>query len=451
MFFVCLVAFGRGGLSFDAALAPMIVCLMAFDAAGLVALIPYTQESDSVSFTGISVYITFTTILFATIVARDPLERMKAIRSGYMFAGMLAAILAILGYFNIAGLGPHFTLYDNQRAMGPFKDPNVFAPFLVAPIAWVCQDLLLRRGAVVWNTIELVVLLTALLLSFSRGAVIDAVFALLLILAMTYLTSGSARLRRRTVVTAVACIAMVAALVAIALMVPAIRDLATERATLSEDYDTGEQGRFGNQIRSIPLLLELPFGFGPYRFSKYFPADPHEVFLSAFASFGWVGGIAFAVFMAMTLYVGFVFAFRRTRRANRGHRRLGRTVAANPAGRADRHLALAPSVHAGRLSLRAGRRGAARGGRARPRHLKVRKRRRRRSPPCRAGSAGRRPRAWRRSGVLCIPRWRPRRRAAVRSASTPTGASKKAERKDAAEAGSGWVNVSDATPVAPLG
>ena len=151
MFFVCLVAFGRGGLSFDAALAPMIVCLMAFDAAGLVALIPYTQELDSVSFTGISVYITFTTILFATIVARDPLERMKAIRSGYMFAGMLAAILAILGYFNIAGLGPYFTLYDNQRAMGPFKDPNVFAPFLVAPIAWVCQDLLLRRGAVVWR------------------------------------------------------------------------------------------------------------------------------------------------------------------------------------------------------------------------------------------------------------------------------------------------------------
>ena len=37
------------------------------------------------------------------------------------------------------------------------------------------------------------------------------------------------------------------------------------------------------------------------------------MFLSAFASFGWVGGIAFAVFMAMTLYVGWVFAFRRSR------------------------------------------------------------------------------------------------------------------------------------------
>jgi hypothetical protein len=60
-------------------------------------------------------------------------------------------------------------------------------------------------------------------------------------------------------------------------------------------------------------LLERPLGFGPFRFIKFFPADPHEVFLSAFASFGWVGGIAFAVFVAMTLYVGFTFAFRRSR------------------------------------------------------------------------------------------------------------------------------------------
>ena len=45
--------------------------------------------------------------------------------------GVLAAAVGILGYFNIAGLGPLFTLYDNVRATGPFKDPNVFGPFLV--------------------------------------------------------------------------------------------------------------------------------------------------------------------------------------------------------------------------------------------------------------------------------------------------------------------------------
>src|ERR1700761_416744 len=203
MFFVTLVAFGRGGLTFDVALAPLFVCLLAFDAAGLVALIPYTGESESVTFTGISVYITFTTILFAAIVANNPIDRMGAIRSGYVFAGMVAAILGILGYFNIAGLGPYFTLYDNQRASGPFKDPNVFAPFLVAPIAWVCQDLLLRRGAALWGAAKLLVLMIAVALSFSRGAVIDSLFALAMILGLTWLTTDSVRMKKRIVLTTV--------------------------------------------------------------------------------------------------------------------------------------------------------------------------------------------------------------------------------------------------------
>ena len=313
MFFVTLVAFGRGGLRFDAALAPLVACLLVFDAAAIVALMPYTDESESVSFTGISVYIMFTTLLFATLVSGEPLGRMRTIRSGYEAAALVAAILGILGYFDIAGLGQYFTLYDNTRASGPFKDPNVFGPFLVAPLAWLCQDLLLRRGGIAWSSFKLLILVVAELLSFSRGAIIDAVFSLLLMLVLTFLTTGSSRLKGRVIATALSCVVAIGVLIAIAMAIPSIRELATERATLTEDYDVGEQGRFGNQVRSIPLLLERPLGFGPYRFSKFFPIDPHEVFLSMFASFGWVGGIAFAVFVAMTLYVGWVFVFRRSR------------------------------------------------------------------------------------------------------------------------------------------
>ena len=313
MFFVCLLGFARGGLVFDRSLSPLVLVLLVFDAAGLVALIPYTQESESVSFTFVTIYISFTTILFATITAGDSLERMKRIRSGYVFAGVLAAILGLLGYFDIAGLSSYFTLYDGGRASGPFKDPNVFGPFLVAPIGWLCQDLLLKRGSASLSLLQLLVMLAAVFLSFSRGALIDAIGTLLLVLGLTFLTSGSARLRRRVVMTMISGVVLVAALLTLALSVPSIREVAMERATLVEDYDSGQQGRFGNQIRSIPMLLERPLGFGPFRFSHYFPADPHEVFLSAFASFGWLGGIAFAVFVALTIYIGFVFAFRRAR------------------------------------------------------------------------------------------------------------------------------------------
>jgi hypothetical protein len=311
MFFVCILAFAKGGLAFEPTLAPLIFTLFVFNAAGLVALIPYTDESTSVSFTFITFYITMTTVLFATLVAANPLPRMKTIRSGYTFAAVVAAFLGVIGYFNVAGLSPYFTLYDGGRAAGPFKDPNVFAPFLVAPIGWVAQDVILKR-APNWRSVPMIlIMLLGVFLSFSRGALIDTLFTLALVLGLTFVTTRSGKLKRRIATSTIVGVVLFAALAAIILSVPSIRELALERATLTEDYDSGQQGRFGNQIRSIPMLLDRPLGFGPFRFADYFPADPHEVFLSAFASFGWAGGIAFAVFVALTLYVGFVFAFRR--------------------------------------------------------------------------------------------------------------------------------------------
>ena len=96
------------------------------------------------------------------MVAAAPAERMETIRRGYIFAGLVAAVLGILGYFDVAGSGPYFTLYDNTRAMGPFKDPNVFAPFLVPPIVWLSQDMLLRRGGALAAVAKLVVCCSAL-------------------------------------------------------------------------------------------------------------------------------------------------------------------------------------------------------------------------------------------------------------------------------------------------
>jgi hypothetical protein len=312
MFFVALIAFAPGGLRFDRAMTPLIVALAIYDAGGLLSLVPFVDESESVTFIAITIYITLTTLFFAAVVAASPNERMETIRSGYIVAGLIAAALGILGYFNVAGTGDYFTLYDNSRAMGPFKDPNVFGPFLVPPIVWLCQDLILRQARPLVAATKLAALMLGLLLSFSRGAIIDFVASGALLLGLTFLTATSARQRGRTVAIAAILVVLVAVLVAAALSVPEIRDLALERTSLSEDYDSGAQGRFGNQLRSIPMLLELPFGFGPLRFGHIFPQDPHEVFISAFASFGWIGGLAFLAFVAATLYFGWRLSFRRS-------------------------------------------------------------------------------------------------------------------------------------------
>src|SRR5450432_389811 len=171
LFLVAVIALGANGLLFDRVMIPMILTLAAFNAGGLLALVPFVDVRESVTFVLISIYIAATAIFFAGAVAKDPLGRMRTIRSGYVATGFVAALLGVIGYFDIAGLGQYLTVYDNARASGPFKDPNVFGPFLVPPMVWLIQDILLKRGAGFWRVIvPLIVMILAVLLSFSRGA-----------------------------------------------------------------------------------------------------------------------------------------------------------------------------------------------------------------------------------------------------------------------------------------
>ena len=312
IFPIALIVFADGGMLFDRALAPLIFCLFAYDASGLISLIPWYDEKASFNFIFITIYISLATVTISALVAAAPQARMATIRSGYVAAGVVSAFLGVIGYFNVAGTGAYFTMYDNTRAMGFFKDPNVFGPFLAPPIVWLFQDLLLRRSSPLIPIACLAMMLAGVLLSFSRGAIADCLLSILLVLSLTFLTSASAKMRARTVRVGLLGVALMVAIGVLAFSIPAVRELALERATLQQDYDSGEQGRFGNQLRSIPMLLDRPLGFGPQRFSHYFPIDPHEVFLSAFSSLGWSGGIAFTTFFLTTIYFGWRLCFRRT-------------------------------------------------------------------------------------------------------------------------------------------
>ncbi len=313
MFFVAAFALAPGDLEFDRAMIPLIVGLAAFNAGGLIALPPFVDVHESVSFTFISVYMAATAIFFAALVAKAPFERLRTIRSGYLAAGVFAATLGILGYFNVAGLSAHFTLYDGTRVSGPFKDPNVFGPFLVLPILWLTQDLLLRRGAGLLRTVApLGLMIFAVLLSFSRGAWGAAAASVTLMIALTLVTTSSSALRQRIVAVSLVGLVGVLVLLVVALSVPEMRDMLLTRASLVQDYDAGEMGRFGNQLRSLPLLLERPFGFGPLQFRHVFPEDPHEMYVNAFASYGWLGGLSFLAFTTTTLYVGWRLVFVRS-------------------------------------------------------------------------------------------------------------------------------------------
>jgi 4-amino-4-deoxy-L-arabinose transferase-like glycosyltransferase len=134
-----------------------------------------------------------------------------------------------------------------------------------------------------------------------------------MMITLTFLTARSPALRQRIVLLTVIGVALVVVLLIAALSIPAVREVFEVRASLSQEYDIGQTGRFGDQLRSIPMLLDLPFGFGPLQYRNHFEGvDPHNVYINAFASYGWVGGLSYVTLTIVTLFLGWRLVFQRT-------------------------------------------------------------------------------------------------------------------------------------------
>jgi len=311
MFLVTVFVFLITGLRINAKVLPLLLLLLVFNIGGIFSLIPFMDEAPSVRFIAVGIYLMFTSLLFAALMSDDAEGRLSTMRAALIASAWLAAVAGILGYFNVAGLGQFLTLYG--RASGTFKDPNVYGPYLVLPIIFIMQSVLLRRISLVAGLALASVPVLGLFLSFSRGAWGNLVGATMVLFALTFITAPNAAQRARVI--GFSLLIMGAAIIGlmIALSFEGIREVFNERASLNQSYDLGVQGRFGNQLRSIGMLMDMPNGMGPLRFRWYFPEDPHNTFINAFASYGWLGGFAYIALVVTTMMAGWTVVFRRSR------------------------------------------------------------------------------------------------------------------------------------------
>ncbi len=304
LFALVVLCFLKSGLQISVAILPMVILLVLYNIGGALSLTVGLDMPKAVTFVAVSFYMAVTAIFFACYVAYAPVERMAVIKGGMVFAATLSAIIGMAGYFQILGLGELATVYG--RAIGFFKDPNVFSTFLILPAIMLINGLILgteRRPLL--SAICLLIIMGGIFLAFSRGAWINFVMSVFLLVVLTFTLSGTPRLRSRIFVLSLVGFVASAILLAILLSIPEVRDLFLDRFTLIKNYDAGEKGRFGNQLNSIPMLLDRPLGFGPRSYSVYFNLDPHNVYINAFASYGWLGGVSYIVLLICTLIIGF--------------------------------------------------------------------------------------------------------------------------------------------------
>ena len=295
------------GMTLRATLAPLILLLTLLNVGYALSLFEVAGKMPSVIWVLVSVFLSLTAIFYAAMLGTNTEARLRWLLRGYIAAAVVVSLLAIAGYFGVGGGA--FVRYS--RATGTFKDPNVFAAFLVLPGLLILQRMLAgRRSEVIGACLLLLIVMGGLFLSFSRAAWGQFVLCAILLMMLTFATSRSPSERFRIVVMAIMGAVVAVAFVAVLLSVEQVANLFEERASLSQSYDTGATGRFGRYFLAISMALDYPFGMGPLQFQ--FPEAPHNVYLNSFITGGWISGAAYLTLTLVTLVASTRFIFVRT-------------------------------------------------------------------------------------------------------------------------------------------
>ena len=282
---------------------PLLLAIL-FLLANLLSFVEVSDFAKAARYTAISAYMFVIWLLFASLFYRDAQTMQRMFWRGYLIAALISAVIGIAAFLHLL---PDAELFlKHGRAKGLFKDPNVYGPFLVPVVLWVGTRLFAVEGIRrLGYAVALAILLAGLLLGFSRAAWGNMVVATLVLMLTRLTVTRSLRLLVSYVVSGGVALGLLIIGIAALLQVPAVSQMMEKRASLVQEYDVGETGRFGTQKRALLLGLQKPLGTGSGEVRDEFARYPHNVYLLTLVENGWLGMASFAAFLLLQLGAGF--------------------------------------------------------------------------------------------------------------------------------------------------
>lgn len=212
----------------------------------------------------------------------------------YMVGG-LAVLGVCTSLAQLAGLiSPMFVRMAEGRYAGTFGHPNFFAYFLLIPISFASSFLMLTRsrGVRAVCLVMLMLCLTGLVLTFTRGAWIAAM--------VMFLILGLFGRKWFLLLAAAATLAIYTA-------IPSVQER-LYWLLQQHNINAASAGRLAIWSANLSLVLERPLtGLGLQSFIAYSPfhADAHNSYLKLLFETGAIGLFLYCLFFGMNLWYGY--------------------------------------------------------------------------------------------------------------------------------------------------
>lgn len=298
LFALCIAARVR----FDRKLVPLMLLLIVWLIGGFFSVIQVLDQKQTIQYIATSAYLVLAAIMFACLFCGGDPVRLIILRRAYIVAAVIATAAGYIGFFHLLPGSDIFLA--NDRVSATFKDPNVYAPFLIFPLLLLLIALM-TRGMRLSSLAIMSFLFGGLVLSFSRGAWAHLAVSAAVAVMILFIAAPDQRMRRRILLFSIAALLAMLLLVGALLAIPAVHDLFLERAKVIQPYDVGPGGRFWEQRLALSVILDHPNGLGPFEFSRQYGTQQHDVYMQSFLVYGWLGGTAYFTLVAMTLAIGF--------------------------------------------------------------------------------------------------------------------------------------------------
>ena len=105
------------GLAIPRAVLPLLGLLTLYVLGGFIGVLIAPDLSAARFQISVTAFLAITSVFFACYVAVDPVRRMRPLIVAWQLGAIMAAVLGVIGYLNIAGTFELFTLSDARAAV----------------------------------------------------------------------------------------------------------------------------------------------------------------------------------------------------------------------------------------------------------------------------------------------------------------------------------------------